>query len=112
MIQVLGNLANIMLGNITIPKYTEPSSPVVGVKINGTLIKNTLIDFGATINVMTKETIQLLQLSNLRPTQTILQLVDRSIVKPKGIIEDLVITLDSWEYPANFIVLQPTTHSS
>lgn len=44
---------------------------------------------------------------NLRPTQTILQLADRSTVKPEGIIEDLVIALDSWEYPTNFIVLQP-----
>lgn len=86
-----------MLGNITIPKYIEPSSLVVDVKINETLIKNTLIDLGEKIKVITKETMQLLQLTNLRTTQNILQLVDRSIVKPEGIIEDLVIALDSWE---------------
>lgn len=28
-------------------------------------------------------------------------------MKPEGIIEDLVIALDSWEYFANFIVLYP-----
>lgn len=101
-----------MLRKITVPKYIDPGNPVVDDKINGTLIKNTLIDLGPTINVMTKETMQLLQLVNLQPTQTILQLVDRSTVKPKGIIEDLVIALDSWEYPTDFIVLQPKVNLS
>lgn len=53
-VHVLGNLADIMLGNITVPKYTDFGSPVVDVKINGTIIKNNLINLGATINVMTK----------------------------------------------------------
>jgi len=106
-VHILGNLTDIMLGNITVSKYTDPGSPVVDVKINGSLIKNTLIYLGATINVMTKETMHLLQLPNLRPTPTILQLVDRSTVKTEGIIEDIVIEIDSWEYPSDFIVLQP-----
>lgn len=59
-IHVLGNLVDIMLGNIIFPKYTYLGSPMVDVKINGTLIKKTLIDLGATINVVTKETMQLL----------------------------------------------------
>lgn len=96
-VHVLGNLADIMLGNIIVPNYTNLSSPVVDIKINGILINYTLIDLGVAINVMKKETMQLLQLVNLRPTQTILQLADRSTVKPKGIIEDLVIALDYWE---------------
>lgn len=106
-VHVLGNLVDIKLGNINVPKYTDLRSPIVDVKINGTLIKNTLIDLGAAINVMTKETKQLLQLPNLMPTPIVLQLADRSIVRLKGIIEDIVIKLASWEYPTDFIVLQP-----
>lgn len=53
-VHVLGNLTNIILGSITIPKYTDPSTLVVDVKINETLIKNTLIDLGVAINVMKK----------------------------------------------------------
>lgn len=106
-VHVLGDLVDIMLGNIKFPKYTDLGSLVVDVKINGTLIKNNLIDLGIAINVMTKDTMQLLQLANLRPTQTVLQLVDRFIVKPKGVIEDLFIALDSWDYLVDFIVLHP-----
>jgi hypothetical protein len=42
-------------------------------------------------------------------TPTILQLTDRSTIKLEGILEDVVISMDSWEYPADFMVLQPKT---
>jgi len=56
---------------------------------------------------MTIETVRKLGLTNLRPTPTILELADRSTIKPEGILDDLVISVDSWEYPADFLVLQP-----
>ena len=56
---------------------------------------------------MTIETVRKLRLTNLRPTPTILELADRSIIKPKGILDDLIILVDSWEYPAELLVLEP-----
>ena len=56
---------------------------------------------------MTLETTQLLQLKNvIRETPTILELADRSTIKPEGVIEDLIISVESWNYPADFVVLQ------
>jgi hypothetical protein len=57
-----------MLGNILTTKYSDPGSPIVDVYINNICISNTLIDLGATINFMTKETLEKLQLNNLRQT--------------------------------------------
>ena len=56
---------------------------------------------------MTVETVRKLGLTNLRPTPTILELADRSIIKPEGILDDLVILVDSWECRIYFLVLQP-----
>jgi hypothetical protein len=70
---------------------------------------NTLIDLGVAINVMTHETMETLGLTGLRETPTVLQLVDRSTIKPEGILEDVVISIDSWEYPTEFMILQPKT---
>ncbi|KAH9308185.1 hypothetical protein KI387_036096, partial [Taxus chinensis] len=64
-------------------------SPLVNVTINGTVIKNTLIDLGAAINVMTNQIMDDLKLKGLRPTTTVLQLVDRSTVNPEGVLEDV-----------------------
>ena len=38
---------------------------------------------------------------------TMLQLADRSTVTPEGIMEDVMASIDSWEYPTDFLVLQP-----
>jgi hypothetical protein len=43
----------------------------------------------------------------LRKTTTVLQLADHSTVTPEGIVEDVMVSIDSWEYPADFLVLQP-----
>lgn len=40
-------------------------------------------------------------------TPTIFQLIDRLIVKPEEILEDMVISIKLWVYPTNFMVLQP-----
>jgi hypothetical protein len=53
-INVVGNLVDLMLGKHTNPKYFDPGSPIVDVYINKTLIPKTLVDLGATINVLTK----------------------------------------------------------
>ena len=82
--------------------------PVVDAHTNGTIIPHTLINLGATINVMTKDTMLKLNLQgSLRKTTTIMQLVDHSIVTPEGIVEDVMVSIDSWEYPIDFLVLQP-----
>ena len=39
-----------------------------------------------------------LGLTNLQQTTTVLHLAYQSSVRPKGIIEDVVILVDSWEY--------------
>jgi len=76
------------------------------VHIDNHPITNTLIDLGEAINVMTKDLFISLGLHGLRPTPTVLELVDRSRVKPEGMIEDVVITVASWNYLADFLILQ------
>ena len=56
---------------------------------------------------MTKDILQQLNVANMRPTPTILHLANSSTIKLDGIVEDLVVTLDSWEYPTNFMILSP-----
>ncbi|BBN67648.1 transposable element gene [Prunus dulcis] len=42
---------------------------------------------------------------DLKPTSIILQLADRSITYPRGVIEDLIIKVDNLYLPADFVVL-------
>jgi len=106
-IHLVGKIADIMMGKITMQKYVDLGSPIVKTHINGIEIPNKLIDLGATINIMSRQIMEQLKLPNLLFTPTLLQLADRSIIKPDGVLEDISVSLDSWEYPVNFMILTP-----
>lgn len=61
----------------------------------------------ADINVMTKRTMDQIGLVHTHPTPTVLELVDRSKIKPKGVLDDVIVSLYFWEYLVDFIVLHP-----
>jgi hypothetical protein len=86
-------------------KYNDRGNPLVTVEINGIYFLNTLIDIGETINVMIVDTMHMLQLKQLRTTQTLLELVYKSMIIPARSLDDITITLDSWEYPMEFLVI-------
>lgn len=71
-VHVMGQLPDIMLGKVVIPKYSDPGSPVVSIVINGSHIRNVLIDLGVAINVMTREVMKQLEINSLRPTSIVL----------------------------------------
>lgn len=56
--------------------------------------------------MITKQTMEHLKLTNPHPTSRVLELADQSNIKPKCVLDDVIISLDSWEYPIDFIVLQ------
>ena len=66
--------------------------------INCVEIPNTLIDLGASINITSKRTMNQLKLPNLQYTPTLLQLTDRYIIKLDSVLEDIFVSLYSWEY--------------
>jgi hypothetical protein len=53
--------------------------------------------------VTTLEELQLKPL--LRPTPTILELANKTKVIPEGILDDIIVTLASWEYLEDFLVI-------
>ena len=50
------------------------------------------------------ETLQLGQF--LRPTPTILELVGHTTVQPAGVQDDIIVSVASWEYLVDFMVVE------
>ena len=44
-------------------------------------------------------------MGELKPTNITLSLADRSVKIPKGIIEDVLVKVDNFYYPVDFVVL-------
>ena len=51
-------------------------------------------------------------LEELKPTSITLALVDRSIKIPRGMIEDVLVQVDKFYYPVDFIVLDKESIAS
>ena len=59
---------------------------------------------GASINLMPLSIMQKLGLEEPKPTNVSLQLADRSITYLRGIVEDVLVKVDKFIFPVDFIV--------
>lgn len=104
-IHIDGYLAEFLSGNTVAPKYDDPRSPLITITINEVAIPNALVDLGAAINVMTVDVMEKLSLTNLSPTTTVLQMENQSIAIPKGVIKNVLVKVDGWEYLVDFQII-------
>ena len=86
-------------------KYKDPGSPTISVNIGGNCIDKSLFDLGASVNLMPYSVYKQLGLGELKPTNITLSLADRSVKIPKGIFEDVLVKIDKFYYPVDFVVL-------
>ena len=88
-------MSNLILEKLVVPKHSDPESPIVIITIHGIQVQNALVDLGAFVNVMKNEVLYWLHIVGLRETPTILQFADSSNIKLDGMIEDVIVTLNS-----------------
>ena len=86
-------------------KYKDPGTPTISVNIGGNCIDKSLLDLGASVNLMPYSVYMQLGLGELKPTNITLSLVDRSVKIPKEIVEDVLVKIDKFYYPVDFVVL-------
>ena len=89
----------------------DPGCPTISVNIGGTCVEKALLDLGASVNLLSYSMYKQLGLGELNPTSITLSLTDRSIKIPKGTVEDVLMQVDKFYYPVDFVVLdtEPAT---
>jgi len=87
------------------PKFKDPGAPTIPCIIGDHMIDKALLDLGAGVNLLPYSIYFQLGLGELKPTPIILQLADWSIKKPQGVIGDVIIQVDTFYFPVDFIVL-------
>ncbi|XP_059428511.1 uncharacterized protein LOC132162270 [Corylus avellana] len=86
-------------------KYKDPGCPTISCMIGVSQVERALVDLGASVNLLPYSVYVQLGLGELRPTSMTLQLVDRSVKVPQGIIEDVLIKANKFYFPVDFIML-------
>ena len=94
-----------ILQNKLPPKLKDPKSFSIPCTIGNTYFDKALCDLGASINLMPLYVFRKLGLGVPKATTISLQLADTSIKYHKGMIEDVLVKVDKFIFPADFIVL-------
>ncbi|XP_028768559.1 uncharacterized protein LOC114726160 [Neltuma alba] len=87
------------------PKLRDPGSFYIPCNIGKHFNGKALCDLGASVNLMPLVVFNRLNLGEARPTTVTLLFADRSISYPKGIVEDVLVKVDKFIFPTDFIVL-------
>ncbi|XP_047979256.1 uncharacterized protein LOC125221176 [Salvia hispanica] len=86
-------------------KKSDPGSFTIECTIGNCFVENALCDLGASINLMPLSFFNKLNIGKLKSTSITLQMADRSISYPSGIVEDILVRVNDFIFPVDFVVL-------
>ena len=73
------------------PKYKDPRSPTISMVVGNSKLGHALVDLGASVNLLPYSLYVDLGLGELEPTNITLQITDRSVKIPRGIVKDVLV---------------------
>ncbi|XP_057739864.1 uncharacterized protein LOC130956957 [Arachis stenosperma] len=86
-------------------KMQDPRSFFIPCTIGDITIQRALCDLGVSINFIPLSLMRKLQIDEVKSTRISLQLADHSIKFPLGVIENLVVKVVLFIFPADFVIL-------
>ncbi|XP_010541792.1 PREDICTED: uncharacterized protein LOC104815174 [Tarenaya hassleriana] len=87
------------------PKMTDPGSFSIPCKLGNVTIDRALCDLGTSVSLLPLSIYKKLNVGELKPTRMTLQLMDRSIKYPLGILEDVPLNVGDFYVPVGFVVM-------
>ncbi|KAI3811300.1 hypothetical protein L1987_21021 [Smallanthus sonchifolius] len=86
-------------------KRDDPGSFTIPCIIGSFSVSNALADLGASINLMPYAVFSKLDLGESRPTRMSIQLADKSVKYPRGIVENMLVKVDKFIFVVDFVIL-------
>ncbi|XP_017416658.1 uncharacterized protein LOC108327474 [Vigna angularis] len=104
-IKVQGNCSAI-IQKLLPPKLKDLGSFTIPCTIGNISVGKALIDLGASINLMSLSMFEKIEVLELKPTWMTIQLVDRSLKYPYGVAEDVIVKVDKFLFPMDFVIME------
>ena len=87
-------------------KMKDPVSFTIPCSIGKYEFKKALCDSGASINLIPLSVVQRLSLGELTPIAITLQMADRSMAQPEGVLEDVLVKVGKFIFPMDFVIMK------
>ena len=97
--------ASSIVSNTLPPKFKDPGAPLISVTLGNINVKKALLDLGASVNILPGNLFDQHDLGTLQQTDVILQLADKSTKIPRGVLSDVIVKVEDFYYPVDFLVL-------
>ncbi|RVW85026.1 Retrovirus-related Pol polyprotein from transposon 17.6 [Vitis vinifera] len=102
---VLIEQVSAIIENKAMVKYKDPGFSTISVQIGDSFVERALLDLGASVNLLPYSIYKQLGLGELKATTIKLSLADRSIKVPRGVVENVLVQVEKFYYPVDFVVL-------
>ncbi|XP_023751614.1 uncharacterized protein LOC111899972 [Lactuca sativa] len=86
-------------------KSKDPGVFTIPCKMGNLFVPRALLDLRASINVLPYSSYKTIGIGPLTKTTVIVQLVDQSLVHPKGVLEDMLVQVNKFVFIADFYFL-------
>ncbi|KAG2409561.1 hypothetical protein LR48_Vigan01g115000 [Vigna angularis] len=104
-IEVQGNCTAI-IQKLLPPKFKDQGSFTIPCTIGELEVGRALIDLGASINLMSLAMFKRIEGLELKPTRMTLQLADKFLKYPYGVVEDVLVKVDKFVFPVDFVIME------
>ncbi|XP_047181809.1 uncharacterized protein LOC124848216 [Vigna umbellata] len=104
-IEVQG-ISSVIIQKLLPPKYKDLGSFTIPYTIGNISIGKALIDLGASINLMSLSMFEKIEGLELKRTRMTLPLVDKSLKYPYGVAEDVLMKVDKFLFPVDFVIME------
>ena len=97
-------ISSIMLS--TLPcKRRDPGAPMISCEIGGRTFTRSLLDTGASVNILLKRVYEICSLGELQPLFIELSLADGSVRRPHDVVEDVIVKVKNCYFSIDFIIV-------
>ena len=101
----LTTTCNVVIQRSLPEKMQDPGSFTIPYTIWNFEFKKALCDSGANINLMPLSVVKRLSLGELTPIAMTLQIEDKTMAQPEGVLEDVLIKVGKLIFPMDFVVM-------
>ena len=84
-------------------KKRDPGTPMIMIEIGEMTFTRSVLDVGASINVLPKAVFDLHHVGELQPFFVELYLADGLVRKPHGVVEDVIIRIEDYFFSIDFL---------
>ena len=103
-IQLSETVSSIIMNSLPIKKR-DLGAPMITSEIGGMSFTRSLLDTGASINILPKAVFDRHHVGELQPFLVELCLANGSIRKPHGLVEDVIVRIEDCYFPVDFVVV-------